>query len=280
MNSAQYFDLIHDIASEDILFKNSPHYQSSDWRPLSDCTTVPVQRTLTSGECVFDFDGVSNLDMKAIPLWLRDAQMKFAAFRSSSTGMHIHFWTNVHGTNRKKALVRRLAAKIEEVFGVKNDLQPMSHGVIRTEYANHPVKGEQKVPLDVNIPYIDPINVIPSHVLVDLGEDDSYTTYSGVTGNPGGLMPKCMRYILSHQFSDGRDRLLFSIVSWFKASGKTDQEIFDIAYEWCKRQDYHVSPSAVMAKIQSSSGQVGCRFRHELLEELGIDIMCNKKLEE
>jgi hypothetical protein len=254
------------------LYKNSKSYESSDWRDYKDLTEPqPVQRKLTLHECVFDLDHVAPIHFESIPEWLKITGLKFIAWKSGHEGIHIHFWTDIHGKYQKKQLVEIMARKIEERFGVKNDLGPMGHQHIRAEYSYHPQKGYQKVLLFDNLNELFPINHIPVELKSQIDAIDT-APVKGKVGMRNGCSPTCIKYILSHQFADGRNRLLFAVVSWFKANGLSDQEVFDKAYEWSKRQGGRLYPRFIWATIRSNNGTVGCTYRHAVLEELGVDM--------
>lgn len=260
---------INDI--EPVLYKDSTVYNSNNWKLLHQCIEMfPIHRRLTTYECVFDLDKLSPTHFVTIPQYLHETGLKFVAFKTSHNGMHIHFWCDIRGKNQKRALVEHMASKIETIFGVKNDLLPMGHQFIRAEYSFHPRKNYQKVPIFWNVSYLDYVNSI------DIALKAKITTVefdSDVNPTTGGKLTTCMRYILGHSFSDGRDRLLFAIISWYKSEGKTADETVKIAWDWCKKQpNFHTSKGKLYAKYNSSTGQVGCRWRHAILEELGVDM--------
>jgi hypothetical protein len=272
---SEVHEFLTDTIEEDIEYKNSTIYESSDWRKFGALSvSQPVQRKLTAGECVFDLDGVTTMHKIMIPNYLKEIGMKFIAWESGPTGMHIHWWSDIVGKKAKKTLTKHMSAKIEEMFGVKNDMGPMGHEVIRAEYSIHPTKGYQKKLLMVNLSPLFFLNDINPSLRQKVF--DSSSTEGSMVGKVAerrdGSMPTCIKYILSHQFADGRERLLFSIVSWYKASGKSEQDTFVLCREWCSRQDYRVNTRMIWAKIKSSSGQVGCMWRHDILEELGVDM--------
>jgi len=263
---------IEDISGERPLYKNSKSYNSADWRDYADLTEkYPVQRKLTSFECVFDLDHVSEMQITLIPKWLKETGLKFIAYKSGPEGLHIHFWSDVYGKLQKKALTTHMASKLEEMFGVKNDLGPMGHGHIRCENSFHPKKGYQKEFLLSTVNIIDPINEISANIRRLLPNVD-LKPIQGKTGMRRGKSPKCIKYILSHQFSDGRERLLFVIASWYKANGVDDADNVDKCMEWARRNGKFMSRQKVWATVKSNTGTVGCTYRHALLEELGVDI--------
>jgi hypothetical protein len=274
MNTITYFKDLQDSLDENILYKNSLQYESSDWRTLDNLIIItPIQRKLFTSECVFDFDGISDTQLERIIGWLEFTGLKFSAWRSSETGVHIHYFTDVYGKEAKKQLVKHMSSKLEDKWGVENDSGPMGHDCIRAEYSIHPIKNYQKRLVFSNITIVNPINIIPDEIKAKI-TNYTPTEISGISGVKDGKSPKCMRYILSNTFSDGRKRLLFTVVSWYKGSGLTDKEVYDASYKWAKSQNLSISGRMIWAFIYSSNGTVGCRYRHNLLEELGVDINC------
>jgi hypothetical protein len=274
MDKDQFIEKLELIDAPLPQFKNSLTYASADWRDFEALSvTWPVHRKLTVHECVFDLDHVSQAQMSAIPEWLKAQGLKFIAWKSGPEGMHIHFWTKFTGKEIKKALVNIMAKPIENMFGVVNDALPMGHGHIRTEFAWHPTKGYQKILLMDTVSELFPFNDIPEHIKDKVKHVcELPITPTGKTGSKDGKMPTCIKYILSHQFADGRNRLLFVVVSWFKGSGLSDDEIYTRAHEWAKRQGGRLYPQFIWSTIRSSNGTVGCNYRHALLEELGVNM--------
>ena len=270
-----FTQFLHDIAEETILYKNSAQYESRDWLPLKMITVAnPVQRKLLANECVFDFDNIDEEKANLICAWLKDAQLKFIAFMSSPTGLHVHFFCDIFKQDQKKTLVRIMSRKIEELFNIKNDINPMNQQFIRSELSIHPKKNVTKRQIFCNINQIDYINFIPIELKNQLSESMEYVGAS-VSGSDKGLAPKCIKFITSNSFADGRMRLIFVLASWYIGSKKSKQETFTLLKTWCKKQNYNVSSSKLWATIACSEGRVGCRYRHELLEDLGFDVKCD-----
>lgn len=263
---------IEDVTEGKVYYKDSETYNGL-WVEYNFLQVKhPSQRKLTKGECVLDFDNVTDSQCNMIIAWLDALRFKYTAWKSSKTGMHIHYWVDVRGKEPLKHIVKKMADKIEAQFGISVDTQPMNHGFIRCEFSYHPEKGEQKTLIKNTVNIIDPINPVPQRIKESLPENEFITFTGGKTKEVDGKMPKCIRYILSHQFSDGRQRLLFVLASWYKANNKSHNEIVELCYEWAKRQDYAISRGKISAFVNSTGGKVGCKFRHELLEEIGVDI--------
>lgn len=262
------------------LYNNSDRYDHQNWTTLEYCDVkYPVQRKLTKFECVFDLDDVTEHNIQVIPMWLKSIDFKFVAWQSGPAGLHIHFWTDVSGKEAKKEITRIMAVNLEEKFGIKNDIAPMGHEHIRTEFSFHPNKGYQKTFLMSNISSINPKNDLSIEMKKKVADRCVSSPISrSNNGERDGKTPKCIRYILSNNFADGRERLIFALISWFKGSGLDDEQITTKIQSWCESQNYNMPYGHILAKIRSSSGKVGCRFRHELLEELGHDIgLCDWK---
>jgi hypothetical protein len=265
---------LQDMTGVPSMYNDSNVYEGQNWTTYEFCVhTFPVQRKLTKYECVFDLDDVSEWDIQMIPRWLNEIGFKFIAWQSGPSGLHIHFWTDVNGKEAKKEITRLMAKNIEEKFGIKNDLGPMGHGHIRTEFSVHPIKGYQKTFLMSNISPLFPKNDLSIEMKKKVADRCVSLPISSSNNAPrDGKTPKCVRYMLSNKFSDGRERIVFSLISWFKGSGLTDDEIFSKIFDWSQNQNYLISVGTIKSKIRSSSGRVGCNFRHQLLEELGHDV--------
>lgn len=275
-----YLGFLTDVDDGTLLFKDSEQYASTSWRPFRYLSVShPIQRKLTERECVFDFDGVNDTQVEWICKDLQSRGLKFVAWRSSANGLHIHYWTDVRGKMAKKSLVKLMAKKVEDKFNIQNDIGPMMQEMIRSEWSIHPKKGDTMKKIFDNLPKIDPINIVPTELKQRVySHYDDVSKGNGLVGSVKGKSPSCMRYILSHKFTDGRKRLQFIVMSWFKGSGLSNQEVVDATFEWCKRQGLHVSKGSLLRALASNTGSVGCRYRHELLEELGVDHGCDGKI--
>lgn len=268
-------EFLTELNGEPLLYKHSATYEGSEWVEAGKCHTYyPIQRKLGARECVFDLDHVSRAAMVQIPKWLDAIDFKYQAWQTSADGMHIHFWTEVEGKERKKVLVEEMSKKFEERFGVKNDLGPMGHGHIRTEGSVHPEKGTTKTLLSSNLRRLFFINDLTPSVRekVFKFEPSDPSKLISNAGERDGKCPTCMKYILGHRFADGKKRLMFCVASWYKGSGLDDKAAAKKTWEWCQSQGSFINYSKVWATIHSSNGTVGCRFRHSLLEEIGVDM--------
>ena len=267
-------ELLQELNKEPSLYNDSKVYNEQNWKHLPDCTLkFPIQRKLGKYECVFDLDDVSEWNIQMIPKWLKEIGFKFIAWQSGTNGLHIHFWINLANKEAKKATVMLMAKNIETKFGIKNDSAPMGHGHIRTEFSIHPTKGYKKTHIMTNLTPLFYVNELSFKMKKKVANICSYEPQS--TNNSmskDGKTPKCIRYMLSNTFSDGRERIIFSLISWFKASGLDNFDILVKIKEWCEKQNYIISDNVINSKINSSQGRVGCRFRHQLLEDLGHDI--------
>ena len=263
---------LFEIDNEEPKFKNYCSYIGKDWRKAADCTVYPAQRRLTRRECVFDFDNISALQMLSICQWMKSSDFKFEAWMSSPKGIHVHFWTDITGLNRKKILTEVMSEKIKELFKVENDIGPMSQNMIRTEGANHPTKGHKKILFMSNLSTLFPINDINSSVrekVQSLGLISAPNEVSN-SGLSHGRCRTCMKTILDGTFTDCRKRLMFTVASHYIAVGLDKKEAAEKTWEWAKRQG-GIHYNDVYASVHSSSGKVGCYTRHKLLEEVGID---------
>jgi hypothetical protein len=302
-------------------FKNSDSYIGRDWRNAEDCDTYPIQRKLTAHECVFDYDNISASQMLAITSWMKGNDFKFEAWLTGPDGIHIHFWTDITGLNRKKILTEVMSEKIKELtgtwtmdkvrdifkvddienelfqmevvpeewiesisikvsqsfagrlFGVENDIGPMTNGMIRTEGAKHPRKGNQKILFMKNLSTLFPMNDINSSVRDKVSKLGLTSDANGMSnsGLSHGKCRTCMKLILDSTFTDCRKRLMFTVASHYVAVGLTKADAVDKTWTWAERQG-GINKNEVWASVHSSSGKVGCFGRHKLLEEVGIDM--------
>ena len=267
-----------------IIVKDAEVYESSNWVPYTQCQTkYPIQRKLLPTECVMDFDKVTDIQVTLITNYLKSTGIKFNAWKSSNTGMHVHFFCNVTNKYEKIELVHIVSSRVEELFGVKNDINPMRQEFIRCEYSYHPKKGTQKLPLYLGINPLFYVNSFPHEIMSIVAKNVPKLDENGrpiIKNLPKSLEnpPKCVRYILSNRFTDGRKRLLFALAGWYK-NLIPDEEILKLLKEWAQKQDMNISDYKIRATIRSTNGTVGCRYRHLLLEELGHETGCeNKKI--
>lgn len=90
----------------------------------------------------------------------------------------------------------------------------------------------------------------------------------------------CINYFLHEDFNkklDCRKRALFIIASYFKNKGLSNQETFNEIMTWNNYYlNNHLKPLLVRSCIKSNNGSVGCRYRKELLTELGKSELCNR----
>lgn len=270
------FTIIRVVSGYTPLYKNSLQYECKDWREYEKLDVYPpVQRELCRNECVLDFDNVSAIDKQVICDYYKNAGLKFWAWESSESGLHIHFWVDIIGKQAKKKLVAELTRGARETLGIACDIQPMSHGVIRAEHSASPKHGFIKREFMQNLPVLNPINNLsPQMKQLVMTDEEAAKHAVGRVGAKNGKAPKCVKYMLSHQFTDGRVRILFALISFWKASKVNDIDILSNATAWCQTQKYYYPKGKLIACIKSSNGRVGCAYRHSLLEELGVCVDC------
>ena len=257
-----------------VLYKNSYSYNCPDWREFEDLTVAnPVQRKLAPNECVLDFDGIDDMTAQLLPQYLTDKGFRHITWRSSSTGIHVHFFTQYTSKSIKKAIVNMVAEPLERRFGLVNDIMPMGHGHIRCEWGFHPEKGEQKKFVASNIGTLFYENYIDAKDLPKVSSNQATSAQNGaLIGTVKGKIPTCMKYILGTKLSDGKKRLFFAVVSWYKATGGSKDEVAALVRSWSEMQGQQWSVKQFNATWNSCAGSVGCKFRHQILEELGLDM--------
>lgn len=278
--TAEFFNTLCGInGGHPVMVKDSLCYESSKWAPHPNrAYEFPVQRKLLKNECVLDFDDVYDASAEIILNYLRSTGLKFNAWRSSDTGVHIHFFANVSGKYHKIQLVEIVASRLYELFGVKNDINPMRHEIIRCEYSMHPQKKRKKLPMWCGINPVFPDNIFPQEILNTIEKNVPPLDENGypiVKNAPKSLdnPPKCIKYIMTNRFVDGRKRLLFVLASWFK-NLVPDEEILEILKEWSTKQGMSIPTYKIRTTIKSTNGTAGCKYRHYVLEELGHDPRC------
>lgn len=269
-------DLLDEILPADLEYKNSLDYASKDWRQAHDIdVTLPVQRRLANNELVFDFDHITDDTANILCNFCEGADIKYFAWKSGPEGLHIHMWLNYsYSLELRKRIVEVLSQNITAFSGVQNDINPMRQGVIRAEWSVHPEKGYQKIPFRYNLNHLFYKNPVPSEILVKAqAAQEEICTTSGRTGPRDGKVPTCMKYILSHMFADGRQRLLFAVTSWYKSQApelNRDAAISKIM-AWAQKQGVH-NLWQVPYMYDASEARCGCTYRHSVLEELGVDM--------
>lgn len=268
MDMREFVEEMIEITGSEPEFKNSLDYASRDWRPYSELTVdYPIQRKLYSNECVLDLDKISKGLKMSICKWLDANGLKFTAWESSDEGLHIHFFCNYSSHEAKVEIVKRVGNNIYNHFNVQNDINPMRQEFIRAEFSFKPMRKAQKRLFYHNRPILFAINFFFN---VPISAPNRPISNIKNSLDSQGRMPQCMRYILSHRFTDGRKRLLFVVASWYKANGYED--VVGRSLDWARKQDLFIGKGTVESIVKSTNGQVGCSFRHQILEELGIDM--------
>lgn len=252
------------------LYLNSLSYASNDWRQREDLTvSTPVQRQILPNEIVADFDcvvdGYVDERPKITDYFLKH-NYKFALFRSSNTGVHVHFFANAKDKYNKFGILKL----IEKDLGVKVDAQVVKRGIIRAENSYHPEKKMEKSLVYSNVSPFSYVNELPVEMLIKASDFKP----KRVIRHDSGETPKCIKFIQSNSFSDGRQRLMFVLASWYKSQGVKEEDIYAHIKEWAKRQGMKSSRYNIKSVINSADGSMTCTGRHELLEELGFSSGC------
>ena len=269
------FDTIHKMTAEAVIVKDALKYESSLWKLYFDANNAhPVQRQLTSQEIVLDFDGLSEAMKVIVCNYIDEAGLKFIAWDSSDSGIHIHFWTSIYGKVQKIKLAEMISEKVYNAFKIPNDINPMRQQVIRAEYSKHPKKGVVKTFRYCNFGdyFMNYVDYTTSQRLNGIKESKVKLVSSASPSNELG-QHGCINYIESNQFTDGRKRLLFVLTSYYKNS-MSDGDLFKKLRQWADRQSWNIHDGYLRGQIHASRGLVGCNFRHELLEELGHGFIC------
>lgn len=269
-----YLNLINYFAPE---FLDSTSYFSSSWKTRAECKhEYPIQRRLCNGETVADFDKVKKADKAWIYQWFFERDFRFAFFNSSDNGCHVHFFTKVHGKYRKQGLLKIIEQSInkdrknQDLEELKIDDGPVMRNWIRSEDSMHPKKGTRKILLWSNISHFFYINELSDTIMEKVQRISlSGPDLSKIPKETG--VPQSIRYMQSNSFADGRNRIMFCLVSWYKSQGFNNDEIYQKIQEWVHRQSScYISPTKIHGCIYSSTGLVRETYRKKLLDELGI----------
>jgi len=253
------------------LYLNSSDYSGKDWKLKEDCS-VFSNRKLCKYEIVVDFDNVSHDQKTQILTWFIKHNFLFVIYTSSETGLHLHFFSKYKNKFHK----RKLLELIEQDLKIPIDSGPVMRGWIRAEDSVHPVKKTIKTLLYTNISklaYLSPLFYT---------NELSYSTHKKVLSqsilgdeiilSPETETPKSIRYMLSHKFTDGRSRIIFCLMSYWKDKGLDNNKIFENTKEWLRKQNYYIQDHKIWASIYSNKARVRDNYRLNLLNELGVDI--------
>lgn len=207
---------------------------------------------------MLDYDGVSPGDMVAAFDALRARNLSFEIWRSSDTGFHIHLLAT-HSRPLRYAFA--IAAHLYNICGITADMAPMKSGKIRAEWSIHPIKKTQKVPWARNLSLFKPLNLVPERYRAPITPKKSHLV-------KGGLPKSVQKLEQATGLSDGRDRCIFALISWWKQQGLTDSDILSRANEWAGRQNNYRPHLA--CKVRSARGLVTEQYRQALIDELGL----------
>ncbi len=264
-----WFHRLSEMTGEEIIVKDSLTYAGNWVHHLDATMRFPIQRRLTTNECVLDYDGVTEGYKLLIINYLKDVDFKFSAWDSSETGLHIHFWTNLTSKHMKVALVLELNDRLVAKFGQKlqTDTAPIKQGVIRAEDSMHPVKGDIKTLREDNLGAVY-FNYVSTEMCMTLNGYASDTKQVDANTGPRDTGAHgCVTALETTPLTDGRKRALFALISYYKG----DSDIVEKLGKWMSFQGMTLNTGTLRALIRSNSGKVGCRYRHELLDELGVE---------
>jgi hypothetical protein len=249
------------------LYLNSKDYQGKDWRPKHECRYY-VNRKLCLKEIVADYDGI-DIDIKQkIINWYKDSGFKFAAYSSSDSGLHIHFFTQLVNKYHKKQFL----AYIQKKSGFKVDDGPIMRGWIRAEDSIHPRKGCKKELIYSNLrPFFYTNELDDSIIQKVISQPTQELDISKI--KPEKNKPRSIKLMENNVFANGRKRIMFCLISWYVSQKKTNDEVYALITEWMSKQpNCYIPNSMIYGSIHSSKGAVRDSYRIKLLKELGFAI--------
>lgn len=94
--------------------------------------------------------------------------------------------------------------------------------------------------------------------------------------------PPCIIFFEMEDFKaiqDGRKRVAFILISYYKKLGLSDDEIYSKLIDWKHSvlNEYdNIQDFWIKSAISSNKGTVGCRYKKEILTELGISNICKE----
>ncbi len=215
----------------------------------------------------------------------RVSSYTYAKFRNPSGKPHYHLMFN--GLDKVGACDRKLLKEIilhKLCRGViklgKIDMQLTSKHCVRMpfgEYEKDAMHQEHKELVTVHKLF--EFNDIPDEWYKEFKKKVDEITVYITTEDENGNLP-CITYFLQEDFkhlADGRQRAMFILASYFKRKGLPD----DLAYEKIQAwNQYHLNsylkPMQIRACIRSNKGLIGCKYRKQLLAELGKLKICEK----
>ena len=86
-------------------------------------------------------------------------------------------------------------------------------------------------------------------------------------------IPNCVKHLANNTFIDGRERILFVLVSHWKHIYHYD-ELYKKCEEWCKQQNYKINYTQLTTKIHQgikTPAKCTCNYIIPLMEELKLD---------
>lgn len=258
-----------------VLYLESKDYSGKSWKVKSECKYFSNRKVMPN-ELPLDFDDLKDFwgSYAKISKYFINKGYLFWIYQSGISGIHLHFFAyDITNKYQKKELI----LMIEKDLGIKIDYAPAYKGWIRAEDSVHPVKKFKKILLFTNVhpvAYLDK-RFYFNRLSVSITKKLSKMSFSEPTIDNIPVekdKPRSIKFMQNNTFANGRKRILFCLISWWKSRGLSDAQVFSKSKDWINRQNYFISDLSIKASINSSNGTVRDKYRLELLEELGFSV--------
>lgn len=270
------------------------NYGTEDYKNLIDGDLYrPNHRRIFPDEVIFDLDtddAKTREEVKDdIIKRFKQIGLNYNLWKTPANKYHFHmYFPYLLGvtTSERQLLKEAIFYNVltpELIKAGKIDKQLISNThLIRAEYGlyeKYPVKKAYKTPITLT----DTPNAVPSGLIESTKQNYIKErpmivvnkVYSSVD------MPECVKSLLSEDFvarKDGRDRALFFLIWWFKATSKDKDEWLDKVYKYNKYILNNYATEYILdsklAYRERSESNFSHKYVHDLLEEFGIKHDC------
>lgn len=217
---------------------------------------------------------------------LNDVKFNYSLWKSGGKGYHIHiFFPELleHKTNERITLKKKLTKWIAGEYFKKDVCTSncSSKTLIALERAKHRKSGKPKSLILFGHNREDK-NKIPEDVLINTKQE--LKSWEKIDFIPiiDGDTPPCIKFIMGEEFAsykECRGRALFVLTSFYMRQ-MTNEEVYIKLKGWRDKvlKGYtKITNYKIKATIASNKGAVGCPYRKELLDEIGINKCTNCK---
>lgn len=241
-------------------------------------------RSVLQNEVVLDLDAKTKEEnfeaLRKIVARLGALGIKHSVWESGGKGFHVHtFWKRLGTVKEQRLMKDLLSAWLTWRTGAKVDTQLNGNHLVRLEYGYYEKtypKGDRKLPINAENHFVE--NEIPEHLWGEYATEVlswALRRLSPEKKKPLRGVPICLRYIMSQEFKkhrDGTKRALFVIASYHRKL--SDDALFELLTEYnsyyCSEKLSDRKIKSLIRSVRKHKGRpVGCRYRHELLREVG-----------